>query len=52
MAVKKNATEAAEAAEKEKAVNNTTKGKEADSGADSAATEGKEKEGEAGRLHI
>ena len=47
MAVKKNATEAAEAAEKEKAVNNTTKGKEADSGADSAATEGKEKEGEA-----
>lgn len=50
MAVKKAAataaTEAAGAAEKEKAVNNTTKAGKADSGANSAATEGKEKEGE------
>lgn len=46
MAVKKNATEAAEAAEKEKTANNTTKGKEADSGANNEATEGKKTEGE------
>lgn len=46
MAVKKNATEAAEAAEREKAVNNTTKGKETDSGADNEATGGKKMEGE------
>lgn len=47
MAVKKNATEAAGTAEKEKTVNTTTKDGKAVSGADSAATEGKEKEGEA-----
>ncbi len=46
MAVKKNATEAAEAAEKEKTVNNTTKDGKADSGANNEATEGKKKEGE------
>lgn len=46
MAVKKNATEAAETVEKEKTVNNTIKGKEADSGADNEATGGKKKEGE------
>ena len=46
MAVKKNATEAAEAAEKEKTVNNTAKGKEADSGADKEAAGGKKTEGE------
>lgn len=40
MAVKKNATEAAEAAKKEKAVNTTTEGKKADSGADNEATGG------------
>lgn len=46
MAVKKNATEAAEAAEKEKTVNNTTKDGKADSGANNEATEGEKKEGE------
>ncbi|MEY8517184.1 hypothetical protein AALC25_09700 [Lachnospiraceae bacterium 29-84] len=46
MAVKKNAIEAAEAAEKEKTVNNTTKEKETDSGADNKATGGKKTEGE------
>lgn len=45
MAVKKNATEAAEAAEKEKTVNNTTKDGKADSGANNEATEGEKKEG-------
>ena len=45
MAVKKNATEAAEAAEKEK-TNNTTKDGKADSGANNEATEGEKKEGE------
>ena len=40
MAVKKNATEAAEAAEKGKTVNNTTNDKKTDSGADSEATGG------------
>ena len=46
MAVKKNATEAVEAAEKEKTVNNTTKDGKADSGANNEATEGDMKEGE------
>ena len=46
MAVKKNATEAAEAAEKEKTVNNTTKDGKADSGANNEATEEEKKEGE------
>ena len=46
MAVKKNATEAAEAAEKEKAVNNTTKDGKTDSGANKEATGGEKKEGE------
>lgn len=45
MAVKKNATEAAEAAEKEKTVNTTKDGK-ADSGANNEATEEEKKEGE------
>lgn len=45
MAVKKNATEAAEAAEKEKTVNNTTKDGKADSGANNEATEGKRRRG-------
>lgn len=49
MAVKKNATEAAEAAEKEK-TNNTTKDGKADSGANNEATEGEKKEGETVRL--
>ncbi len=40
------ATTATEAAESEKAVNNTTKDGKADSGANNAATEGKEKEGD------
>ena len=40
MAVKKNATEAAEAAKKEKTVNTTTEEKKADSGADNEATGG------------
>ena len=40
MAVKKNATEAAEAAKKEKAVNTTPEEKKADSGADNEATGG------------
>ena len=46
MAVKKNATAAVEAAEKEKTVNNTTKDGKADSGANNEATEGEKKEGE------
>ena len=46
MAVKKNATEAAEAAEKEKTVNNTTKDGKTDSGANNEATEGEKKERE------
>ena len=46
MAVKKNATEAAEAAEEKKTVNNTTKEGKAESGANNEATEGKKKEGE------
>ena len=46
MAVKKNATEAAEAAEKEKAVNNTTRDEKADSVANNEATGGEKKEGE------
>ena len=46
MAVKKNATEAAEVAEEKKTVNNTTKEGKADSGANNEATEGKKKEGE------
>ena len=46
MAVKKNATEAAEAAEKEKTVNNTTKDGKTDSGANNEATEEEKKEGE------
>ncbi|MCM1578512.1 MAG: hypothetical protein NC078_06930 [Ruminococcus sp.] len=41
------ATEAAEAAEKEKAVNNTTEEGKADSGANGEATEGKDGGGEA-----
>ena len=45
MAVKKNATEAVEAAEKEKTVNNTTKDGKADSGANNEATEGEKKYG-------
>ena len=46
MTVKKNATEAAEAAEKGKTVNNTTNDKKTDSGADSEATGGGKREGE------
>ena len=46
MAVKKNATEAAEAAEKEKTENNATKEGKAVSGANNEATEGEKKEGE------
>ena len=46
MAVKKNATEAAEAAEKEKTENNATKEGKAVSGENSEATEGEKKEGE------
>lgn len=46
MAVKKNDTEAAEAAEKKKAVNNTTKDGKIDSGANKEATGGEKKEGE------
>lgn len=47
MAVKKNDTEAAEAAEKKKAVNNnTTKDGKTDSGANKEATGGEKKEGE------
>lgn len=44
MAVKKNATAAAEATESKKAVNNTTKEEKAVSGANNEATGGKEKE--------
>ena len=46
MAGVKNATEAAEAAEEKKTVNNTTKEGKAESGANNEATEGKKKEGE------
>ena len=46
MAVKKNATEAAGAAEKGKTVNNTMKDGKTDSGANNEATEGEKKERE------
>lgn len=46
MAVKKNATEAAEMEGKEKTVNNTMKDGKTDSGANNEATEGEKKEGE------
>lgn len=46
MAVKKNATAAAGAAEKEKTVNTTTKEEKPVSGANGEATEGEKKEGE------
>ena len=46
MAVKKNATGAAEAAENEKAVNSTPKEEKPVSGANNEATEGKESDGE------
>ena len=46
MAVKKNATEAAEMEGKEKTVNNTMKDGKTDSGANNEAAEGEKKEGE------